>query len=71
VTGIFAEDPLAYATGYVTACLGMAPDPRIEPIPIPDYVQGYELGRAVVEGSTARPHWDVEARMRWSGIWLN
>ena len=55
--GISADDPLAYATGYVTGKTGSPKDPVFEGVDIPDYDLGWELGQKVFMGAE-RPEWD-------------
>ena len=59
-TKIVAGDPLAYATGYVTGKLGADPDAVASEIP--DYVEGFKLGTAVLDRVAPRPTWDREPK---------
>lgn len=55
---VLGEDPLAFATGYITAKLGLHPDPVMRHFPIPDYDAGYKLGLNVRLGKESSPSWD-------------
>lgn len=52
------DDPLAYATGYVTGTQGHPKDSVVGSPLVLDYDRGWELGRGVYEGRVERPSWD-------------